>query len=942
MTRPTGDQGANSLDDWSSAQALWWESLCAHLALFCKSDSQELIERLGAPPEAAELAAAVVIVGVCRQVREGVTHSDIAAWLGTLIGDDGPTTFTFRVVAAIAQAWQTFGVPIPQWWDVELLLISLADHLIRTVTPLTSPVHALHFTNQRLPPGYDIDETPEKIGAVIEVLDTVSLPESPPVSPEGEPWAPVQQTYLSTLGPEAAADASWLLDAAQDGESWRVLSEARYNPAVDHVRRLVESKLAEYEVWRSVLTPLERSLIEPVDDRQLRLARWLRHSYLQRIDLYLLFAINGVEPGARTPDDVPQWVAEQVFRHGGRFIHGSSGPVSYWMAVVEDDLEEELAEYSLARGFGVALIEEGSEIRVLLQLGDSEADPYYCPYYFDLSDAQSAMEFAVACLGGIRLDLFRLRDESELGRLGTVFLPLPTQLLDRYAAMIDETLSSREPGLLGDDPRVIQPVLPEPEEAAHWFISTDHAKSEALLTAIALIATDDRELLRAHRTAASCELDRVTAELDGTLTDEIDNICQAARRDLRVTASRSERVTRQAKSSARLAAIEEVVIPGRAFVHFLSSDGTEKVCLAYAERAEVRFEVLDDANADTAQISAMAEDWLAAVAAGPEGEDEAEEILKRLLHWVGALLIRPLVLRLLALPVEHVVLCPSQALEPLPLHAARLGNVALQDFFDVSYAPNVRAVSLLSGPRLPLDLDLIVCADGSGCPESADVDPAAGIASEGRILRRLAPSARVLSGGTANVPLAMKRLGTSRVAHLMAHGRVSDDRLASGLWLHGTTAGGSLLSAALVEAERSLTGLDLVVLSACQSSAFPVSWTGIQAWRGLDAAFLAQGVSAVVGTLWPVDDLAALIYGQELHLQLSDGVDVLTAHHRAVNVLRTGEPGAASEAALDQERPAWREELATINLESPYWWAPFRLSGRLWPGQPTDREARGR
>jgi CHAT domain-containing protein len=89
-------------------------------------------------------------------------------------------------------------------------------------------------------------------------------------------------------------------------------------------------------------------------------------------------------------------------------------------------------------------------------------------------------------------------------------------------------------------------------------------------------------------------------------------------------------------------------------------------------------------------------------------------------------------------------------------------------------------------------------------------------------------------------------------------------------------------------------------------------------------------VSAVVGTLWPVDDLAALIYGQELHVQLSAGTDLLVAHHRAVNVLRTGKVDGPSATRLSEVRPSWRTELEGIALNEPYWWAPFRLSGRCW------------
>jgi CHAT domain-containing protein len=48
---------------------------------------------------------------------------------------------------------------------------------------------------------------------------------------------------------------------------------------------------------------------------------------------------------------------------------------------------------------------------------------------------------------------------------------------------------------------------------------------------------------------------------------------------------------------------------------------------------------------------------------------------------------------------------------------------------------------------------------------------------------------------------------------------------------------------------------------------------GVETYPGLDAAFIAKGSKAVVSSLWPVNDLAAMFFMTSLHAGIAAGKD---------------------------------------------------------------------
>ena len=87
------------------------------------------------------------------------------------------------------------------------------------------------------------------------------------------------------------------------------------------------------------------------------------------------------------------------------------------------------------------------------------------------------------------------------------------------------------------------------------------------------------------------------------------------------------------------------------------------------------------------------------------------------------------------------------------------------------------------------------------------------------------------------------------------------------------------------ESER-LAHLRLVVLSACQTAITDFGNLPDEA-VGLPSSFLQAGVPAVIGTLWPVNDIStALLMVCFYRYHLQDGLDPVTALHQAQAWLR--------------------------------------------------------
>jgi tetratricopeptide (TPR) repeat protein len=164
-------------------------------------------------------------------------------------------------------------------------------------------------------------------------------------------------------------------------------------------------------------------------------------------------------------------------------------------------------------------------------------------------------------------------------------------------------------------------------------------------------------------------------------------------------------------------------------------------------------------------------------------------------------------------------------------------------------------------------------------------------------LARLHPGGILLSGPEARREPLLRELPGAELFHYAGHA-VHDPVDPAGSHLVLTPgapgAGADLLTAreletALVRAPR------LVILSAC-SSAVPTDALGGGFW-GIGFPFLRGGSSAVVGTLWAVEDGGALRLQAEFHRAWLDGLDTAAALRQAqLTLLRDPDPRLAAPA----------------------------------------------
>ncbi|MBY0233141.1 MAG: tetratricopeptide repeat protein [Gemmataceae bacterium] len=272
---------------------------------------------------------------------------------------------------------------------------------------------------------------------------------------------------------------------------------------------------------------------------------------------------------------------------------------------------------------------------------------------------------------------------------------------------------------------------------------------------------------------------------------------------------------------------------------------TEESALAHVVRKGKPLMRVELGSAAT--IRQAVEAWRKSIAA-QSATEEAGAVKLHALVW------KPLEKHLAG--AKALLVCPDGVLASVPFAALpgkKEGTRLLEDV-PVAVVPSPR--SLLEEPSKPAGASLLVVGGVDFGSSRWQALPAT--ADEARAVAKLSPKGRVaaLAGQEATPGAVRKALVGTRVAHLATHGYFADSRgdhplLQSGLVL----AGGSLT--ALEVAESDLSGMELAVLSACETGlGEEASGEGL---LGLQRAFQVAGCRAVVASLWQVPDAATAL-----------------------------------------------------------------------------------
>jgi CHAT domain-containing protein len=212
---------------------------------------------------------------------------------------------------------------------------------------------------------------------------------------------------------------------------------------------------------------------------------------------------------------------------------------------------------------------------------------------------------------------------------------------------------------------------------------------------------------------------------------------------------------------------------------------------------------------------------------------------------------------------SRLMLLPSGALGFLPIGLAQdpvSGRRLIEDY-DIVYGPSLAAlVRSHEQAAKPLAPSLAAVINPTGDLAFAPL--------EGMLISaEFGPHSRaMLDRETATPEAALAALKGKNYWHFATHGRFDFDAAR-----HSSLAmkGGAQLTVARLLDTDDLGRPRLVVLSACESGLHDIDRTP-EEFVGLPGAFMMIGAAAVLGTLWPVNDLASTLLTArfyELHLR---------------------------------------------------------------------------
>lgn len=244
-------------------------------------------------------------------------------------------------------------------------------------------------------------------------------------------------------------------------------------------------------------------------------------------------------------------------------------------------------------------------------------------------------------------------------------------------------------------------------------------------------------------------------------------------------------------------------------------------------------------------------------------QDELRRAFDLYLKELHTLLIAPL---LPDLQAKRLIIVPHGNLHTLPFHALYDGQRYLIEQFEISYAPSASVwLHTKLAPMRPLQKLLAVAVPDAQLP---------GVEAEVRNLPQFFPQSQVLVGEQATLANLHNQLQWCDILHLASHGVFRESNpLFSMLKLYdGWLAVHDVLDWQFKP--------ELVVLSACQTGLNrPMAGDEL---LGLARGFLAAGATALVASIWAVDDEITAILMREFYAGLAQKLNIAAALRRAM------------------------------------------------------------
>lgn len=233
---------------------------------------------------------------------------------------------------------------------------------------------------------------------------------------------------------------------------------------------------------------------------------------------------------------------------------------------------------------------------------------------------------------------------------------------------------------------------------------------------------------------------------------------------------------------------------------------------------------------------------------------------------------------------NHLVVIPTGPFHFFPFHL--LGEIGspLASRWLVTYAPGLHSVAaspIRSPHRDPIAAFAVEFGGEEEMPRlRTAVSEASAIAE--------CYGSDATTGDRATRSAVVAALEAARRVHIASHGEHNYHAPVLQRLLLARDEDGSHDLRALDLIGRDLRGLELVTLSACETSLGRVDFAGNL--RGLRATLIAQGTQAVVGTLWRVGDRVSSGFFESFHSSVADGAQVHDAFRMSQVAIRERYP----------------------------------------------------
>ena len=304
------------------------------------------------------------------------------------------------------------------------------------------------------------------------------------------------------------------------------------------------------------------------------------------------------------------------------------------------------------------------------------------------------------------------------------------------------------------------------------------------------------------------------------------------------------------------------------------------------------------------------------------------------------LLVGPIVVRLQTMRVRHVLLIPTSGLQALPLHAAWSSDGgkrrAWLDYQSITYSPSIFTHRIAAHRALQRTLSSAVVV---GVSEYINQPVLTHATAEAAVVAGLLGTT-ALCNEAATSEVLSARLEQAAYVHLSCHGAFD--------WLSPMNSAlhlsnGTQLSLRDVFGLRGLHQTRLVTLSACETG-IGDPLTSPDENIGLPAGFLQAGASAVVGSLWTVDDrCTALLMERFYRHHIDDGMSIAAALRAAQLWLKdstakeladlykmkiaSAEPLLATQAYIAHQELSMQWAPSARPYADPFYWAAFTHHG---------------